>query len=521
MNGDVVGNSTAVPVLVQTGPLLSSFVGETDREAAVRTIEGELVDLAVQLGVPVRPSVTLEQAQEGAFSDLMRLFVGDRRCRFPASAIAEALAFLEGTECVPENAESLVARLRETWVGERTAQLLAAICRAAISEQASILMPPGAEASLLTALDLGVSIGGDRDGGLDSPQKDPDAGEQAPAGQAAPEIAIHVDPAYLPVLSREDPEAEMFPFLRDGLYGDLGLSLPPFHFHPDRSLPSRGFSLRFNSVMVARRIGLHPDTILVNGPPERLPLNGVEARRTLYPGATGPGSLVGREHQETLEAAGWSTWRPLQFLVLCVAAEARRRAHWFMTGPVAAGMMSELEAIFPALGDACRERIANDRMADLLRELLRDGVQIRNMRRIAELALRYETARPPDAPADDVSFVRAGLAEAIAFKAGRSTETVVVYLVDPELERAVVDAYPALAERPSDGPLAELVIDLVRRELSALPETVFIPALLTREAARRPLRTILRHEFPTMTVLSYSDLPPHYNVQPIARISAA
>ena len=56
-------------------------------------------------------------------------------------------------------------------------------------------------------------------------------------------------------------------------------------------------------------------------------------------------------------------------------------------------------------------------------------------------------------------------------------------------------------------------------ELSSLPLTAQVPVLLTRQEVRRPLRALLRSEFPEITVLSYGDLPPHYNVQPVARIS--
>jgi type III secretory pathway component EscV len=45
------------------------------------------------------------------------------------------------------------------------------------------------------------------------------------------------------------------------------------------------------------------------------------------------------------------------------------------------------------------------------------------------------------------------------------------------------------------------------------------PAVLTSDELRRPLRDLLRPQFPGVVVLGYGDLPPDFNVQPVARIS--
>jgi len=59
----------------------------------------------------------------------------------------------------------------------------------------------------------------------------------------------------------------------------------------------------------------------------------------------------------------------------------------------------------------------------------------------------------------------------------------------------------------------------VRNEMSYLPPTAYIPAILTTDGLRTIVRATLAQEFPRITVVSYSDLPPHYNIQPVARIS--
>ena len=148
--------------------------------------------------------------------------------------------------------------------------------------------------------------------------------------------------------------------------------------------------------------------------------------------------------------------------------------------------------------------------------LLSDEVSSRNMPRLAMLLLRFHTLGPPDPSMDLAAYLRAGFADAIASKAARSTQTLAVYLLAPDLEQAVRGA-----ASQDDDELQERLLDAVRAELRGLPPTAAAPAMLTRGDVRRPLRGLLRQEFPQIAVLGFDELPPDFNIQPISRIAAA
>jgi flagellar biosynthesis component FlhA len=150
----------------------------------------------------------------------------------------------------------------------------------------------------------------------------------------------------------------------------------------------------------------------------------------------------------------------------------------------------------------------------VLRELLHDEVPVRNLRRIVELVLRYETADDDERPAADLAaFVRSGLADQIAFGPARGTAPIVVYLIDASLEDALV----ATAGDTDDAP-ADAMIAALRAELLTLPQTASWPALLTADHVRRPMRDVVRDVFPQLTVLGYGDVPPARNIWPVARV---
>jgi flagellar biosynthesis component FlhA len=154
--------------------------------------------------------------------------------------------------------------------------------------------------------------------------------------------------------------------------------------------------------------------------------------------------------------------------------------------------------------------VGADRLTPVLQDLLRDEVPVRNLRRILELLLRFTEDAPAWDPAAAAAHVRAGMADGIASQAARGTETVVVYLVDPALERLL----EAGAADAGDRLAAAL-----RAEREHLPRTAMVPVVLTRSELRARVRALLAPEFPEQRVIGYAELPPGFNVQPVARLA--
>jgi type III secretion protein V len=291
------------------------------------------------------------------------------------------------------------------------------------------------------------------------------------------------------------------------------------HLSPQSSLTPAGFAFRFNGVRTLPRIGLDPETILVNESPGRLALMEVEAQATVNPATGGPAAVVSREHKERMEVAGLTTWDPFGYFILVLAAAIRRHAHLFMSGGLAAEMANMLAQAFPALVAAAERAQLYEVLAPTLRELLREGVSIRNLRRILELLLHQKDRDPNSSVIDYAASVRSGLADQIAYKVARNTETLVAYVLDPEIEDALIGVRHGISADWSDETVTERFRDAVFDELTDLPQAAQTPAILTEPRVVRAVRTSLQHEFPHVTVIDYHELPAHYTVQPVASIS--
>jgi len=112
------------------------------------------------------------------------------------------------------------------------------------------------------------------------------------------------------------------------------------------------------------------------------------------------------------------------------------------------------------------------------------------------------------------AFVRMQMKRYISDKYTKGRNTLVVYLLDPELENLMAEHGPAL-----DDQKRERVLQAFRNEIGTEEASYAQPAVLTTVELRRAVREFIAGEFPSLPVLCYQELSPDLNIQPIARLS--
>jgi type III secretion protein V len=200
--------------------------------------------------------------------------------------------------------------------------------------------------------------------------------------------------------------------------------------------------------------------------------------------------------------------------------------------------------VFPALVKAARSTVSTEQITAVLRNLLAEGVSVRNLRLILERLTDYQLRKdagshlvldetptsmdPGDAASgnnlgDLTEFVRAGMKREISGKFSRETNTLVVYLLDRNIEELVSRNHSANSDAKLnsslDQELQDKVLQSIRQEMTYLPPTAQLPLILTTSGRRAAVRKIIAHEFPRLGVVAYPELMPDLNVMPVARIS--
>ncbi|NVJ03191.1 type III secretion system export apparatus subunit SctV [Myxococcus sp. AM009] len=338
-------------------------------------------------------------------------------------------------------------------------------------------------------------------------------------------IVLEVSDALVPFVdSRQDNGKflfELIPFMRDGLFVELGVRFPGVRARGNGSLPPGAYQIQINEVPVVTGQATLGH-VLVNDTVDRLRLMNIQGFEAVNPATRQSAAWVPEQYRDTLEAAGLTTWDVPGYIILHTAAVLRRNAREFVGVQETQTMLEQLEKAFPAIVKEVVPKVVNVlKLTDILQRLVEEEISIRDLRGILQALAEYGQVE-----ADNVMLtehVRAAQRRYISHKYARGTGTLVVYLLDPNIEDAIrgsVKRTSAGAHLALEPELAQEIVQAVRSECGHLPPSAQRPVILTAMDIRRYVRKLLEYEFnPSFSVLSYQELSPELNIQPVARIS--
>ena len=338
-------------------------------------------------------------------------------------------------------------------------------------------------------------------------------------------IVLAVSDALVPFVdSRQDGGKflfELVPFMRDGLFVELGVRYPGVRARGNPGLPQGAYQIQINEVPVVTGQATLGH-ILVNDTADRLRLMNVEGFEAVNPATRQPAAWVPEHYKDMLEASGLTTWDVPGYMILHVAAVLRRYAREFVGVQEVQTMLDQLEKAFPAIVKEVVPKVVTVlKLTDILGRLVEEEISVRDLRGILQAI-----AEQGQVEADSVMLtehVRSALKRYVSHKYARGTNTLVVYLLDPQIEDAIrssikrTSAGTHLALEPD---IAQEIVQAVKGECGHLPPTAQRPVILTAMDIRRYVRKLLEYEFnPPFSVVSYQELSPELNIQPVARIS--
>jgi type III secretory pathway component EscV len=326
-------------------------------------------------------------------------------------------------------------------------------------------------------------------------------------------IEARVEPAYLAqIATTNTAEAGLFPFLRDGLYTDIGVRLPTLRLVPDRDLPPGCFAIRINDITMPPVAGPFPGECLVNASVEQIAHIAPVARAALNPATDFLGAYVPVASSDELVAQGYTTWDPAQHLVLALADTARAHAARVVDQGVIDRELDLFRQLYPALASSITRALPVSRLTRLLRALLEERVPVRDLRRLFGGLADVAVTGLPESDEALLATARQAAGEIISSRAAEHG-AIVAYLVEPSLERDVTASDDRVAKAARESLIAAL-----DAELANLPAAARRPLILVRASTRLAVRRAIVGTRPRMPVLAYEELDPAVNVQPIARL---
>jgi type III secretion protein V len=337
-------------------------------------------------------------------------------------------------------------------------------------------------------------------------------------------------PAYAPlILELTDPlVAQMSPQrfekslseMRDRLLRQTGLPFPGLLSRKSSGDTDPALQIYLHDVPIVRVV-IPPQSVLVFAQEERLRAAGVNVKSPLA-GYSG-GYWVAQSDEKTLSSAGIN-FRDLESAVtFCLESVIQRHAADLLNLQDTKSILAQCERDWPDLTKEAASAVPLPRMNQILRNLLRESVAIRDMRTILQ-ALVYAAQLPND----DIVLteaVRQALARSIFFHLSSGSGRLRALHLGAMVEQQLRDAVRESIAGPVMSLAPELAENLVRQvselqqvamQASALPPV----ALLVAHDLRWHVRALLQTRLPALPVVVDADVPAQMKVQAVGVIES-
>ncbi|MES2772756.1 MAG: FHIPEP family type III secretion protein [Bacteroidota bacterium] len=351
-------------------------------------------------------------------------------------------------------------------------------------------------------------------------------------------INICIHPAYFQALVALTADNNIFEMIREGMFYETGISYPPFKVALDDELPAPFFYFEVNAYRSIPFKGILTDTILVNDSPDRIALLGIKATPATNPANGNLCAFIPADKKPEAEKSGLMTWDALGYFIICFSSFLRTNGQAFITKKLVLNYAKNLNTIYPALVGLAMPESRIPIVTKVLRLLAKEKISIRNLKTIFEAVAGYgwvigddhrfiifdeRVPVPADTPdlRDDAEliagFVRTKLKKEISNKYSRGQGTLVVYLLDPAIEKifCLADSSPVAEPANEDDRVLQAAGKELNNPVVSQQQTV----VLTTQSVRPHFKRCIETVYPHVAVLSYQELTGDMNIQPIARIS--
>jgi len=355
----------------------------------------------------------------------------------------------------------------------------------------------------------------------------PEAAAVTPTKEERIEDYLQVDPLELEIgyglisLVDEGQGGDLFvriANMRKQLAVDLGVIIPPVRVRDNLQLESNHYVIKIKGNVVARGELLLDRYLAMNpgGIEETLP--GIEVREPAF----GLSAVwIADRDRERAELMGFTVVEPSAVLSTHLQEILRKNADKILGRQDTRKLVENLKKEYPAVVDELQPDVVPiGTVQKVLQNLLREGIPVRDLATILESLVDY--ARVTKNVDVLTEYVRHSLSETIA-RLYRDVNAVIhAIAIDPRLEQTITaalqnqrDTSPSLGLSPAT--IAELHTSL--EENIALAGAQGIQPVVLCAATIRPYFYRLIHtSFPSVSVLSFTELPPETEVEFIGKL---
>ena len=306
---------------------------------------------------------------------------------------------------------------------------------------------------------------------------------------------------------------------RRALYFDLGVPFPGIKLRFSDQVPEGEYVILFQEVPVTRGY-LRSDKLFSREKPENLKLFHIdyEEDKGFLPNLDT--IWVPQTSEPVFKKAGLSYMKPAEILIYHLSFVLKRHAESFIGIQETYFLLNNMEEQFPDLVKEIQRVLPLQKVAEILKRLVSEGVSIRNMRTVLEALIEWGQKEKDSVLLTE--YVRIGLGRQISYQFSGGQNILPAYLLDSAIEEKVRGAirqtssgsYLAL-----DPQSSHQFVDAVKAMVGNVSEHSQSPVLVTATDIRRYVRKLIELEVYELPVLAYQELTQEITIQPLGKIS--
>ena len=297
---------------------------------------------------------------------------------------------------------------------------------------------------------------------------------------------------------------------------DMGFVIPSIRLHDGASLGTNQYIIRIRGEEVARGEVLVDYYLALEPPNPSGQIDGIEA---IEPAYGIPSRWILPENKEMAEIYGYTVITPLTVMLTHLSETIKRHAYELLGRTEVMQLVEHLKTTDPDLvADAIPNVVTYAALEKILRNLLKEGIPIRDLGLILEAILDAGANRDIDAVTEQV---RTRLSRTITRRFCENGQLRVVTL-DAEVEKKILAAltkneqgiYLAL----SPDIMQQIMTQLgdLRKKFQELSQT---PVVLTSQVIRVYLSRLIAQFYPDVYVLSFHEITSNIQIQAIGNIT--
>jgi len=346
-----------------------------------------------------------------------------------------------------------------------------------------------------------------------------DALDQASAIRPLDVLELEVGYGLVPMVdaSQDGELLERIRSIRRQYAQKLGFVVPPIHIHDNLQLKP----YEYNLLIRGARVGgseLTGQYLAMDSGAVTATVNGVGTTEPVF-GL--PAVWIGTDERDNAQINGYTVVDSTTVVATHISEIIKRHAHELVGRQELQQLLDNVSVLAPKVVEELIPNLLNlGTVLRVIKNLLKEGVSIRDMRTILETLADYAgLTKDPDVLSE---FVRQGLGRFIVDQYKLEDDSLCLFTLDREVEDIIAEAIQPsdqgsyLAIEPN---VAQRIITAIRSMADRCSMNGAQAVLLAPPSIRRHVRKLIERYAPQLAVLSHNEIPQNVKIQSLGVVS--